>query len=57
MSYFGFSVNFFRFVFEHVLKTKNVVAIDIVELNPMYDIDSITAKLAAQIIDIAINNL
>ncbi len=54
---FGFSVNFFRSVFEHVLKTKNVVAIDIVELNPVYDIDSITAKLAAQIIDIAINNL
>jgi arginase family enzyme len=26
-----------------------------VELNPMYDIDSITAKLAAQIIDITIN--
>ena len=54
---FGFSVQFFRSVFEHVLKTKNVVAIDIVELNPVYDIDSITAKLAAQIIDIAINNL
>jgi formiminoglutamase len=51
---FGFSVNFFRSVFEHVLKTKNVVAIDIVELNPVYDIDSITAKLAAQIIDITI---
>jgi formiminoglutamase len=54
---FGFSVQFFRSVFEHVLKTKNVVAIDIVELNPVYDIDSITAKLAAQIIDTAINNL
>tara|TARA_B100001013_G_scaffold113256_1_gene65100 strand:- start:2 stop:985 length:984 start_codon:yes stop_codon:yes gene_type:complete len=53
---FGFSVNFFRSVFEHVLKTKNVVAIDIVELNPVYDIDSITSKLAAQIIDITINN-
>jgi len=52
---FGFSVNFFRSVFEHVLKTKNVVAIDIVELNPVYDIDSITSKLAAQIIDITIN--
>ncbi len=52
-----FLLNFFRSVFEHVLKTKNVVAIDIVELNPVYDIDSITAKLAAQIIDIAINNL
>ena len=50
----GFSVNFFRSVFEHVLKTKNVVAIDIVELNPVYDIDSITAKLAAEIIALVI---
>lgn len=49
---FGFSINFFRSVFEHVLKTKNVKAIDIVELNPKYDIDSITAKLAAQIVSI-----
>ena len=32
--------------------TKNVKAIDIVELNPKYDIDSITAKLAAQIVSI-----
>tara|TARA_Y100000385_G_scaffold268428_1_gene305459 strand:+ start:5033 stop:6010 length:978 start_codon:yes stop_codon:yes gene_type:complete len=49
---FGFSVNFFRSVFEHVLKTKNVVAIDVVELNPKYDIDFITTKLAAQIVSI-----
>jgi len=51
---FGFSTDFFRLVFDYVLKTKNVLAVDIVELNPNYDIDSITAKLAAQIIDITV---
>lgn len=51
---FGFSTHFFRCVFEYILKTKKVVAIDIVELNPDYDVDSITAKLAAQIVDIAV---
>ena len=31
-----------------------VIAIDIVELNPTHDINSITAKLASQIIDFAV---
>ncbi len=52
---FGFSVKFFRVLFEHILKTNKVVAIDIVELNPIYDTDSITAKLASQIIAIAVS--
>ncbi|MDG2372060.1 MAG: formimidoylglutamase [Flavobacteriaceae bacterium] len=51
---FGFSIDFFMLVFEYLLKTKNIIAIDVVELNPNYDIDSTTAKLAAQIIDIAV---
>ena len=52
---FGFSVEFFRILLERILKTNKVVAIDIVELNPIYDTDSITAKLASQIIDIAVS--
>ena len=51
---FGFSVEFFRILFKYILKTKKVVAIDIVELNPLYDIDSRTAKLAAHIINMAV---
>ncbi len=50
---FGFSAPFFKLAFKHIFKTGKVIAIDVVELNPKYDRDSITAKLAAQIIDLA----
>ena len=52
---FGFSTDFFKHVFEYILKTKKVIALDIVELNPVYDSDSITAKLASQIIHMAVS--
>ena len=51
---FGFSTDFFKHVFKYILKTKKVIAIDVVELNPIYDNDSITAKLASQIIHMAV---
>ncbi len=51
---FGFSIVFFKIIFEYILTTKKVIAIDIVELNPTHDINSITAKLASQIIDLAV---
>ncbi|MBN09235.1 MAG: formimidoylglutamase [Flavobacteriaceae bacterium] len=50
---FGFSISFFKSIFEHIFKSKKVIAMDIVELNPKYDYDSSTAKLSAQIIDLA----
>jgi len=49
----GFSKSFFNLAFKHIFKTGKVIAIDIVELNPKYDENSITAKLAAQIINLA----
>lgn len=52
---FGFSTKFFQLIFEYLLETKKVIAIDVVELNPIYDVDSITAKLASQIIDLAVS--
>ena len=51
---FGFSIVLFKIIFEYILTTKKVIAIDIVELNPAHDINSITAKLASQIIDFAV---
>jgi formiminoglutamase len=39
--------------FKHIFKTDKVIAIDVVELNPKYDENSITAILAAQIINLA----
>ena len=49
----GFSTSFFNLAFKHIFKTGKVIAIDVVELNPKYDENSITAILAAQIINLA----
>ena len=48
----GFSKSFFNLAFKHIFKTGKVIAIDVVELNPKYDENSITAILAAEIINL-----
>lgn len=47
----GFSPHFIFAVLTFLLKTKKVISVDIAELNPKYDIDNSTAKLAAKLLD------
>jgi len=49
----GFSKSFFNLAFKHIFKTGKVIALDVVELNPKYDENSITTILAAQIINLS----
>ena len=51
---FGFTPQFFDLLFSDIIKAKNVIALDVVELNPKYDLDFATARLAAQIINCAV---
>ena len=39
------------------MQTQKVVAVDIAELNPRYDRDQCTAKLAARIVDAVVGGL
>jgi len=39
------------------MQTQKVVAVDIAELNPRYDRDQCTAKLAARIVDTVVGGL
>ncbi|MEZ5002797.1 MAG: formimidoylglutamase [Chitinophagales bacterium] len=52
----GFDPLFFFAIFEHLLKSKKVISIDIAELNPTYDRDGQTANLASKIVDFAVCN-
>lgn len=47
----GFTPNFVIEALEVLLKSNKVIACDIAELNPKYDIDNQTATLAARLID------
>lgn len=47
----GFSPNFVIKTLEYLLKSNKVIACDIAELNPKYDIDNQTATLAARLVD------
>lgn len=51
---FGFSPEFFNAVFTSLLQSQKLVALDVVELNPKYDHDQNTARLAAQIINLGV---
>ena len=43
----GFNVDFALACLKHIVSSKKVISVDIAELNPSYDIDSRTSKLAA----------
>ena len=47
----GFSPHFVYEVLKYLFKTGKVISCDIAELNPEYDIDGKTAKLAAKLVD------
>lgn len=47
----GFSPLFVLTILENILATQKVLACDIAELNPKYDIDNCTANLAARLIN------
>ncbi|RZS90683.1 formimidoylglutamase [Aquimarina brevivitae] len=46
----GFQIDIVVKVIEDVIKSEKLVACDIVELNPTYDIDNTTARLAARLL-------
>ncbi|MHA7057138.1 formimidoylglutamase [Aquimarina sp. M1] len=47
---FGFSVDIVLTVIEEICKSGKLISTDIVELNPIYDIDNCTARLAARLV-------
>ncbi|WP_405206291.1 formimidoylglutamase [Aquimarina sp. LLG6339-5] len=47
---FGFSTDIALFAIERICNSKKLISADIVELNPKYDLDNITAKLAARLV-------
>lgn len=52
----GFSPQFIYEILPQILKTGKVISCDIAELNPIYDIDNKTSKLAAKILDLIVSN-
>ena len=53
----GFSPAFAFKILNYLMQTQKVVAVDIAELNPRYDRDQCTAKLAAQIVAAVVEGL
>ncbi|MCH7412375.1 formimidoylglutamase [Belliella sp. R4-6] len=53
----GFSPDFALKVLEYLAKSKKLLTMDVVELNPAYDIDHSTAKLAARCIEFTLRKL
>ena len=53
----GFSPAFAVKILNYLMQTQKVVAVDIAELNPRYDRDQCTAKLAAQIVAAVVEGL
>ena len=53
----GFSPAFAVKILNYLMQTQKVVAVDIAELNPRYDRDQCTAKLAARIVDTVVGGL
>lgn len=52
----GISFDLFQTLFTHILATGKVLSFDVAEMSPPYDIDDKTAKLAAQIIELFVND-
>ena len=53
----GFSPAFAFKILNYLMQTQKVVAVDIAELNPRYDRDQCTTKLAAQIVTAVVEGL
>ncbi|AFL86106.1 formiminoglutamase [Belliella baltica DSM 15883] len=53
----GFSPDFAMKVLEYVAKSKKLLCMDVVELNPKYDIDHCTAKLASRCIESTVRKM
>ncbi|MEE9371612.1 MAG: formimidoylglutamase [Saprospiraceae bacterium] len=51
----GFTPHFFFDVFGHIIDSDKVISMDIAEVNPIFDQDDCTSKLAARIIDFFVN--
>ncbi|NQY11735.1 MAG: formimidoylglutamase [Flavobacteriales bacterium] len=51
----GFTPFFVFDILKYLMETKKVISCDIAELNPEFDIDNCTAKLAARIVDLIVN--
>lgn len=47
---FGFDIDFVQACLKHLLKSDKIISVDVAELNPEFDIDSRTSKLAAGLI-------
>ena len=47
----GFSPSFIFKILKHLFQTQKIVALDLAELNPKYDQDGVTARLAAHLLD------
>ncbi|KAA0257017.1 formimidoylglutamase [Deferribacter autotrophicus] len=54
---FGILPNHFLFCFEKIAKTGKLIAFDIAEVNPSFDVDDRTARLAAHIIFHVVDNI
>ncbi len=52
----GFNPFTFFDIFQQIIDSNKVVSMDIAEMNPKYDVDNSTAKLAGRIIDFYIRN-
>ncbi|GAA4238135.1 formimidoylglutamase [Postechiella marina] len=52
----GFSPFFFFNILEFILKSNKVISCDIAEVNPVFDADNKTSKLAAKIVDFIVQN-
>lgn len=53
----GYSPNFAFKVIEYLAKSKKLISIDVVELNPSYDQDLCTARLAARCIEFTLRKI
>ena len=52
----GFTPDFIFKTLRYLLGTKKIIACDIAELNPNFDIDNATANLAARLVDFIVTN-
>ena len=51
---FGFSPAFVLAVLDHLLASGKVISVDLAEMNPLYDVDGCTARLAAGLVDASV---
>ncbi len=52
---FGFTPSFVLSVLESICASGKLIAVDLAEMNPVYDRDELTAKLAAGLVDVVVS--